>query len=181
MFKNLFSRNKKHLESASPFLRDTLRRLDGTPDDSATGRAIRDTEAVMQATMDVVPGELLNRNEATKGTSKFFIAGVAIAYSIKHGVDANDVNALAAVVRCTLRQWSSPRTADYMADHLGAYMTDEEWGGPVIEKAVNAVDAFGNGARDIARAHQGVLEWWCTYDTDAHYEKLKRLAFGPAR
>lgn len=113
-------------------MRDVLRRLDGTPDDSATGRAIRDTEAVMRVTMDVVPNELLNRNEATTGTSKFFIAGVAIAYSLKHGVRSDDVGAMAAVVRCTFRQWSSARAADYMADHLGAYMIDEDRAGLLV-------------------------------------------------
>lgn len=131
--------------------------------------------------MDVVPNELLNRNEATTGTSKFFIAGVAIAYSLKHGVRSDDVGAMAAVVRCTFRQWSSARAADYMADHLGAYMIDEDRAGPVIEEAVDVVDSARNGACEIARAHKGTLERWCTFDTNAHYETQKQLAFGSTR
>lgn len=181
MFKKLFGRKRKSADFSSAMMRDVMRRLDGTPDNSASGNAIRDTETVMHGAMEIIPGELLNRNEATKATSKYFMTGVALAYCLHHGIDQSDTRTVEVVVRCSLRHWTSGRAADHIADCLGSYLTDEDWSGPVIDQAMEAVGTEGHQPAEIAGVLKKALERWCAFDTDAYYEKQKRLALAATR
>jgi hypothetical protein len=125
----------------------------------------------MQEASEVISDELLNRNEATKATSKAFMTGVAIGYSLKHGVHQDDADAMTAVVRCALYRWTSTRAADYIADCLGSYVRDDDWHGPVIERGVAAVYTAGNDVRGVVNMLKDTLMEWVQFDTDAYYQK----------
>jgi hypothetical protein len=172
MFKGFFKRFKKEEQLNSPVARDTLRRLSGVPDDSATGRAIQSTEVIMARAMDVVGNDLLNENDATKEASIYFMAGVAIGYCHRYGIE--DPGDIRAVVRCSMRQWAkNPAAADHLADNLQVHLEDDDFAGAVIDSAGEAVCTPSYGPEEVAAAFGRTLKKWRTFDLDAHYAKLE--------
>ena len=162
------------LHSESPIVRDEARRLLRGIDGSPTGKTIQKVERVLSTMTERVGRDSINENDATKAASTFFALGLAIGFCYLDELQS-DPDDVRAVVGGTMRSWKrNPQAASHFADHLKLYLDDEEFAGPIIDQAIEAVSNHKTDANAITDVYRSCLAKWRSFDVDAHDELFEK-------